>query len=313
MIQKKQGGMNMYHDYSYSDALKASERMRWTIQDVIGTGMELDFTKPFLPESFARVEPLNFLTPKEKLILNQIRGHAYLTMFGTVEEFILPFVMDTAHPLPEDDDYRVRALLAFAGEEAKHIQLFKMFREEFKRSFPVGCEVIGPPREIAAAVLSHHPLAVAILTLHIEWFVQRHYIDSVRDNQDLEPLFKKLLKYHWIDEAQHTKLDTLMIEAMAKNYSAEEISKAFDEYLEMGLFLDNGLKQQVQFDLDAFSRATGRNLNADEKEEFEKVQLQANRWTYIGSGMNHPNFLATANYLDPEWKTKLESIAPSFC
>jgi hypothetical protein len=303
----------MYHNYSYSDALKASERMQWTIQDVVGNGMNLDFTKPFLPESLARVESLTFLTPAEKLILNQIRGHAYLTMFGTVEEFILPFVLDSTNSKAIDDDYRVRALLSFAGEEAKHIHLFKMFREAFRQSFPVNCEVIGPPNEIAAAVLSHHPLAVAILTLHIEWFVQRHYIDSVRDNQQLDSQFKSLLKYHWIDEAQHTKLDTLMIDAMAKNYDAAEISKALDEYLEMGIFLDNGLKQQVQLDLNAFTRATGRVLNEEEKNDFETVQLQANRWTYIGSGMNHPNFLATVNYLSPEWKEKLESLAPSFC
>lgn len=303
----------MYHNYSYQGALAASEKMRWTLQDVIGKEKKLDFNKPFLPESLARVKSLSFLTPDEQRILNQIRGHAYLTLFGTVEEFILPFVIDTARPNPEDDDYRVRALLAFAGEEAKHIQLFKMFRDEFKNRFAVPCEVIGPPSNIAAAVLSHHPLAVAILTLHIEWFVQRHYIDSVRDNEELDTQFKNLLRYHWIDEAQHTKLDTLMIDAMSKNYTAEEISKAMDEYIEMGLFLDRGLTQQVQFDLDSFRRATGRVLNEAEQKEFEQVQLQANRWTYIGSGMTHPNFLATVNYLSPKWKEKLESIAPAFC
>jgi len=287
--------------------------MQWTIQDVTGANNKLNFSKPFLPESLARVEPLSFLTPKEKLTLNQIRGHAYLTMFGTVEEFILPFVMENARPRLNDDDYRVRALLAFAGEEAKHIQLFKMFREEFQKGFPVPCNVIGPPSEIAAAVLSHHPLAVALLTLHIEWFVQRHYIESVRDDKDLDPQFKRLLKYHWVDEAQHTKLDTLMIEAIAANCSKEEINKAFEEYLEMGGFLDTGLAQQVQFDLDSFGRVTGRKLNEDEIREFNEVQLQANRWTYIGSGMNHPNFLGTTEYLSPEWKEKLTQIAPAFC
>ncbi|HSP05678.1 MAG TPA: hypothetical protein VLR94_00800, partial [Acidobacteriota bacterium] len=212
-----------------------------------------------------------------------------------------------------DDDYRVRELLAFAGEEAKHIHMFKMFRDEFQKSFRTPCNVIGPPSEIAAAVLSHHPLAVALLTLHIEWFVQRHYIDGIRDSNELDPQFKRLLKYHWIDEAQHTKLDTLMIEALAENYSKEEIKKAFDEYLEIGGFLDQGLAQQVQFDLDSFTRATGRTLNEGQISEFKRVQLQANRWTYIGSGMNHPNFLATAGYLDPEWKEKLGQIAPAFC
>ena len=303
----------MYHNYTYSGALAASEKMQWKIQDVIGEESKLDFSKPFLPESLARVEPLSFLTPQEKLVLNQIRGHAYLTLFGTVEEFILPFVMDVARPRLNDDDYRVRALLAFANEEAKHIQLFKMFREEFQKGFETRCNVIGPPSEIAAAVLSHHPLAVALLTLHIEWFVQRHYIDSVRDNNELDPQFKRLLKYHWIDEAQHTKLDTLMIEAMAENYSKEEIKKAFDDYLAMGGFLDQGLTQQVRFDLESFTLATGRKLNDDQTKEFTQVQLQANRWTYIGSGMNHPNFLATVGYLDAEWKEKLEQIAPTFC
>lgn len=303
----------MYHNYTYSGALAASERMQWKIQDVIGEKNKLDFSKPFLPESLARVEPLSFLTSNEKLVLNQIRGHAYLTMFGTVEEFILPFVMETARPRLNDDDYRVRALLAFASEEAKHIQLFKMFRDEFQKGFPTPCKVIGPPSEIAAAVLSHHPLAVALLTLHIEWFVQRHYIESIRDDNELDPQFKRLLKYHWIDEAQHTKLDTLMIEAMAENYSKEEIKKAFDEYLEMGGFLDQGLAQQVQFDLESFTRVTGRKLNDDQIKEFTTVQLQGNRWTYIGSGMNHPNFLATVGYLDAEWKEKLEQIAPTFC
>ena len=303
----------MNHNYTFSGALAASEKMRWTIQDVIKEDNKLDFSKTFLPESLARVESLSFLTPDEKIVLNQIRGHAYLIMFGTVEEFILPFVMDNARPRLNDDDYRVRALLAFAGEEAKHIQLFKMFRDEFQKGFSTPCNVIGPPSAIAEAVLSHDPLAVGLLTLHIEWFVQRHYIDSIRDNSNLDPHFKRLLKYHWIDEAQHTKLDTLMIEAMAANYSKEEINKAFEQYLEMGGFIDNGLMQQVEFDLDSFQRATGRKLNEDQIQEFKKVQLQANRWTYIGSGMNHPNFLATAESLSPEWKQKLEEIAPMFC
>jgi hypothetical protein len=81
----------------------------------------------------------------------------------------------------------------------------------------------------------------------------------------------------------------------------------------MGGFIDQGLAQQVQFDLDSFQQATGRKLNEDQIAEFKQVQLQANRWTYIGSGMNHPNFLATVQYLSAEWKEKLENIVPAFC
>ena len=48
-------------------------------------------------------------------------------MFGLVEEFILPFAVDHAQAQLLGDDYQVRALLQFAGEEAKHIHLFKTF------------------------------------------------------------------------------------------------------------------------------------------------------------------------------------------
>ncbi len=41
----------------------------------------------------------------------------------------------TRAPRLHGDDYRVRALLRFAGEEAKHIHLFKRFGEEFARGF----------------------------------------------------------------------------------------------------------------------------------------------------------------------------------
>ncbi len=299
--------------YDYRETLAASEKVNWKIEDIIGGEKKLDFTKPFMPESLARVEKLSFLNHEEKRILNQIRGHAYLSIFGLVEEVILPFVLDHVRPSLDQDDYRVRAFLQFAGEEAKHIQLFKRFGEEFDKGFSTKCAVIGPPSEIAAGVLSHHALAVALVILHIEWMTQRHYIESVKDDQELDAQFKSLLKNHWLEEVQHAKLDTLMVEAIADGMSAEGIEKAFDEYLEIGGFLDTGLKQQTRFDLEAFENATGRKLSESEREEFIEVQHQANRWTYLGTGMTHPKFLETLERLNPEQKTRIEEIAPVFC
>jgi hypothetical protein len=303
----------MNHGYSYQSALASSEVMRWRIEDIIGGTRRLDFSKPFMPESFARVEPLAFLTADEKRTLNQVRGNAYLSIFGLVEEFILPFVLDHARQQLQGDDYRVRALLQFASEEAKHIQLFKRFREEFEDGFGSECPVIGPPEAIAAAILAHDPLGVALTTLHIEWMVQRHYVDSVKDDQELDPQFKSLLKHHWMEEVQHAKLDTLMVESLAAGRSEEEILRGVEEYLKIGSFIDGGLAQQVEFDLDSFERATGRELTDAEKEEFRRVQLQANRWTYLGTGMTHEKVLDTLASLTPKARQRIESISPAFC
>ncbi|HEX8746467.1 MAG TPA: diiron oxygenase [Pyrinomonadaceae bacterium] len=300
--------------YTYRATLEASERVGWRVEDIIGGDKWLDFSRPFMPESLARVEQLSFLSPSERLTLNQIRGHAYLSIFGLVEEFILPFVLDHTRPhLPDEDDYRMRALLQFAGEEAKHIQLFRRFREEFERGFGTPCSVIGPPQEIAKAILAHDPLAVALVILQIEWMSQSHYIQSIKDDRELDPQFKSLLKHHWMEEVQHAKLDTLMVEALAEGRTPVEIAAAVEEFVEIGGFLDAGLAQQVEFDMEAFMLETGRTLSDDEKEEFRRVQRQANRWTYIGSGMTHKNVLATFEKLSPAARARIESIAPEFC
>jgi hypothetical protein len=299
--------------YTYEGALATAQRVNWKIDDIIGDGKRLDFTKRFMPESLAGVRKLDFLSADEQRILNQIRGLGYLVMFGLVEEFILPFVLDHARPRLAGDDYRTRALIQFASEEAKHIQLFKRFREEFDAGFGHRCDVIGPPEAVAAKVLSYSPLAVALLTLHIEWFVQYHYLESIKDDQELDPQFKSLLKHHWMEEAQHTKLDTLMVEELAATATPEDIGKAVDEYLEIGAFIDGGMQQQVTLDVDSFERATGRRLTAEERERFIEAQLKALRWTYLGSGITHPNFLSTVGKLGPGLREKLEAVAPAFC
>jgi len=299
--------------YSYRDVLAASERISWRVEDLIGGERQLDFARPFLPEALARVTPLDFLSADEQRTLNQIRGHGYLYTFGLVEEFILPFVMDHAREDLDGDDYRTQALLRFAAEEAKHIHLFREFRSAFRRDFGHDCQVIGPPEAIAEHVLSHRPFAVALLILHIEWMTQGHYVESVRDDRNLDPQFKSLLKHHWMEEAQHAKLDTLMVERMAADLTAQEIAAAVEEYMAIGGFFDEGLRAQVDFDRDAFERATGRTLNAAEAERFVAVQHQAQRWTYIGSGMSHANVLRTLEHVEPALRPRVEDAAQAFC
>lgn len=138
--------------------------------------------------------------------------------------------------------------------------------------------MIGPPRAIAGKVLGHDPLAVALIILHIEWMTQRHYVDSVRDDGELDPLFTSLLKHHWIEEAQHARLDTLMVEALAEGRSEAAIDKAIDEYFET----------------------------------FVAQQQQSARWTYLGSGMAHPRFRATLGAISPAARDRIDSAAPAF-
>ncbi len=302
----------MHHNFNFKDVLAVAARGSWEIEDVLPPGAALDYSRPFMPEALARTAGVEFLDTDERRLLNQIRGHEYLAVFGLVEEFILPFVLDHARPQLNGDDHRVRALLNFAGEEAKHIHLFRQFHRLFTDSFGSPCAVIGPPEAVAAEVLRHDPLSVALIILMIEWMTQVHYVDSVKDDAELDPLFKSLLKHHWMEEAQHAKLDTLMVESLAEGRDEAGIQSAIDGFLEIGTFLDGGFRQQASFNLDAFEAASGRTLTADEHARLLDQQHQALRWTYIGSGMVHPKFRATLSALSPAAHDRLAAAAPAF-
>jgi hypothetical protein len=302
----------MTYPYSFKDSLQHAERITWRVDELIGPDKPLDFSRPFMPEGLSRTAELGFLSPAEKLKLSQIRGHTYLTIFGVVEEFILPFVLDHARPKVTGEENQARAYLEFAAEEAKHIHLFRSFREAFAAGFGTPCEVIGPAADIGRHVLSHPPLSVALLILQIEWMTQRHFTMSVQDDRAMEPRFKSLLLHHWMEERQHAQIDTMMVEELAAGMTEAELRVAFDGLNALGVFLDGGLEQQTHFDLEALERSIGRRFAEAEREAFVVAQHQANRWTYIGSGMSHPNFLATVGALSPAARDAVEAAAPSF-
>lgn len=298
------------HNFSYEATLADSIKVNWQVADLIGGDKRLDFSKPFLPESLAGVKGISCLSAREKLLLNQIRGNSYLYLFGFVEEFILPFVLDeTRHATPGGDPVQVRALVTFAEEEAKHIHLFHRFAEEFKKGFHTPCGVIGPAADVAKVVLSHSRLGVALLTLHLEWMTQAHYVDSVKDDQELDPQFANLLKHHWMEEAQHAKLDTLLVDQLATAGGAPAIAKAFEDFGALGGAVDGLLQTQVQLDIASLEAAADRKLSDAEKAEITTAQARAYRYTFLASGLAHKNFLATCDQLAPGSSEKMREMA----
>ena len=301
--------MTLQHNYSYQATLQDSLKINWRVEDLIGGDRKLDFTRPFLPNALAGVNELEGLSDREKLTLNHIRGATYLHLFGLVEEFILPFAVERARDGIHDSKDRVRALLTFAEEEAKHQQLFQRFSDEFKRGFKTPLEVIGPATGIAETVLAHSPLSIAILILHLEWTTQRHYLESVKTDQLLDPQFVSLLKHHWQEEAQHAKIDTLVLQELAERASPQEIEKAIDDFLAIGAILEGGLQQQVKYDLVAFELAIGRKLPAAQAASVSAAQLRSYRWTFLVSGLEQENFAKAVNDLSPAALERVRATA----
>lgn len=294
---------------NYQNALQTAQRINWALDDVLPSDAQFDFRRDFLPEALISSDTLPFLTPRQRRALNHIRAHGYLSTFGLVEEFILPFVLERLNNRVAAQMPEVRALLGFASEEAKHIELFRRFRAVFERGFGHRCDVLGPASAVRDHVSSHSELGVGLLILHIEWMTQSHYVDMVRDSGDLEPSFRRLLHQHWLEESQHARIDGWIVEALAEDSTEDQRRQGFDDYVALLAFLDEGLGQQVELDLEALERATTTSLTPEQRLEFVAVQRQAQRRTYLGSGVTHPRVRTAIERMLPSAAPELDELA----
>lgn len=296
------------HDYSYKEILQNSLKVAWTEREVLD-GRDFDYSKRFLPNRLSGVDGIRSLSDREKLKLNQIMGNAYCHIFAFVEEYIIPQALEAAQRDIYGDETRLRTLLRFAEDESKHQELFRRSTALFEQGFGVEIGLIPAREEVAKVVLGKSRLCSYLLTSMIEWFTQTHYVEHVKDRGELDPLFRDLVRYHWMDEAQHAKIDSLLIDEIVREIGAEDREKAVDELIELGGAVDGLLSQQADLDLESLERAIGRTLSEDEKAEIKRHTQRAYRWTFLVSGLEHPNFVRIVSELTERGPAKLEAVA----
>jgi hypothetical protein len=220
--------------------------------------------------------------------------------------------MDPAFRRRAREEPEVRALYRFAAEEAKHIELFRRFRDRFERDFGQPCALVGPAHEFARAVLAHSPLSVSLAVLHIEWMTQRHWLGSVRFEESLDPAFKRLLKYHWLEEAQHARLDALLTLHLAAKSTPEEIAAGIDGYVAILRLLDGALAAQVSLDLVTLQHAIGRALSPEHEWHVKEVQRRSLRRAFLVSGLTHPELVKTIRAIAPAALPTISNLANEF-
>ena len=280
-------------DYDYAACVRNSEKVAWKLDDVMPLGARLDFSRPFLPAKLAGRGDLSFLTADEARKLNQITGNAYLNLFAFVEEYIIALAVQHAHAEMFGDHDAIRALTRFADEEAKHQAMFLRYVDAFQREFGHPTEVLGAAAEVAGVILSKHPIAVMLVTLHLEIMTQAHYVECVKDDTAIEPLFAKLLRFHWMEESQHARIDQLELNKLLVAAAPGAVATALDDYLGLIEAFDGLLSSQAQMDARSFATATGRKLDDAQIRTLVQAQHKGYRHTFLVYGMTNPSFLET--------------------
>jgi P-aminobenzoate N-oxygenase AurF len=296
------------HEYSYEACLRGSVTKPWTVDDCF-QGRDFDFSKPFLPDRIAGVNAIGCLTAHEKRMLNQIRGNSYCHIFAFVEEYIVPLVMDRALSDVYGDETRLRSLVRFADEELKHQEMLRRAVEQFGAGFAVSCGLVPGREEVARVVLDTSPLTALLLTSMIEWFTQLHYTEHVQEDAELDELFRDILRFHWIDESRHARMDSLLIDEVAGDLTADQREQAVDQLLELGGAVDGLLGNQIELDIDALRRASGHSFTDVDEDEIRAHQRRAYRWTFLVSGLRHPNFVRIVDQVTTKGAGKIAAAA----
>jgi hypothetical protein len=286
-------------NYDYASCIRGSEKVSWRIDAVMPPDTKIDFSRPFLPEGLFAIEKLACLTPAQRLMLNHISGNSYLNLFAFVEEYITAMAVQHAQAELFGDHVAVRALVRFAEEESKHQQLFWRYCSTFERDFGHKCHLLGAAAEVAGVILGKGPLAVTLITLHLELMTQAHYTESVRGNQNLDPLFCELLRHHWMEEAQHARLDALELDKLLDISSPDQIATCFDEYIGLLDAFDGLLLAQSKLDLQTLSEALGQTFSDTDNDTIVRSQHIAYRNTFLVSGMSNKSFLETVKTISP--------------
>lgn len=301
------------HDFDYETLIHLSERVAWRIDDVINQTTRLDFQRAFLPDSLVLADEIRCLSPAEKLTLNHIRGNSYVHIFAFIEEYIIAVAVRHASAEIFGDELTLRALLRFAEEEAKHQTMFKRFGEVFAGSFQTPCGVIGEAETVAGLILAKSPIAVLLVTLHLELTTQQHFVECFREGkEEVDPLFRQMFRSHWLEESQHAKIDVLELEKLAMETDEAGLQRAFADYIDLVGAFDDLLTEQAQLDVESLSAAIGRELGATDRAEILNVQKKAYRSTFLVSGMTNPSFIKWIGELHPAFPARVAEIAARY-
>jgi hypothetical protein len=104
-------------------------------------------------------------------------------------------------------------------------------------------------------------------------------------------------------------MDSLLIDEVADGLSEDEREQAIDQLLELGGAVDGLLGDQIELDIDALQAATGRRFSEAERDEIRNHQRRAYRWTFIVSGLEHPNFVRIVEQLTTHGAEKVAAAA----
>jgi pimeloyl-ACP methyl ester carboxylesterase len=292
----------------YSKCLHNAQKVTWDIDADVIRFRQLDTGSKFLPDSLSLVTQLAFLNGSQQVLLSQVQGRTYAYLFGLIERCINAKMLERARAHCLGDQTAVAALLKFVQEELKHQELFRRIEKLADIALPAGYRMTTDPDAAAAAMLRKSNWAVLALTCFVEIFTQAHYLHSIRDDDDLSPLFRDVFYYHWIEEVQHATLDEMEWQRVHDELQPAAIDTAIDDFIELLAMVDGILQAQASADGEYFCHCADAYLSREHCNAVKAGLLKAYRLQYLVSGARIERFQrALSTKLTPEQMQRVDA------
>lgn len=292
----------------YGKCLHNAQKVNWDIDADVIRFRQLDTASKFLPDSLSLVQELPFLSAGQQRLLSHVQGRTYAYLFGLIERCINAKMLELGRSHCLGDQVAVAALLQFVQEELKHQEMFRRIEKLAQIALPAGYRMTADPDSAATAMLCKSTWAVLALTCFVEIFTQAHYLHSIRDADDLSPLFKDVFYYHWVEEVQHAALDELEWQRVHDAMQPVAIDAAVNDLIDLIHTIDRILQAQASADGDYFSSCAGMYLDRERSNAVKACLLKAYRLQYLVSGARIERFRrALSSKVTPEQMQRVDS------
>ncbi|HEY6967105.1 MAG TPA: hypothetical protein VI229_06525 [Burkholderiales bacterium] len=219
----------------------------------------IDTGRKFLPDGLTLIGGFDFLPAAEQRFVSQVQGRTYAGMFG--------------------------ALLT-------HQSVFRRLDATMAACMPAGYRLVPDPGVVDAVVRSRSAWSVLALTCLIDLLGLAHYRQSIRADEQMEPLWQDALLRHWKELQQCGSQNEVEWKREDARLEVAARDRAVGDLIVLVGTLDGILQAQALADARYFALACGRPVNDGEQARVGAALLNAYRWQYILSGVQLPHFSA---------------------
>ena len=160
--------------------------------------------------------------------------------------------------------------------------------------------------------MAKSPLSIWLLTLHTEIMTQFHYTFLFKSGIDLEPKFVEILKFHWLEESQHVKIDLLEAAEVAQTMSEASRIQAMEDYVDLLRLVDSELVASNVAVIQNLKAMTGVKLLPIQEVNLMDALVKSSRDLTIHAGLRHPTFINAVKSLNIGYENKLSEVSKMF-